>query len=223
MKFLKGRLGKLTEQDKRSLIQSLVSLKENVGNFSSRNIQSDCGLQHKVSSDIIKRCLRKHKYGYFQCRKKGLLTKEDLVKRLKFSQERQTIPWKHLDRGGVFLFWWNWLGSQNKNVQEKRWGIEAREKEGTAGCMEKCFVAIAYGKGVIECHQYEGHVNEEMFSKFVREHFAELFQRERITTAGNYSFKMETFLKVAGYPKMSSVLSLAAFLRSSHGHPIWIQ
>ena len=44
--------------------------------------------------------------------------------------------------------------------------------------MAKFFVAIAYGKGVIGCHQYdEGHVNGEMFSKFVREHFPELFQR----------------------------------------------
>ena len=37
-------------------------------------------------------------------------------------------------------------------------------KEGTAGCMGKIFVVIAYGKGVIGCHQYEGHVNGEMFS-----------------------------------------------------------
>ena len=47
----------------------------------------------------------------------------------------------------------------------------------TAGRMVKCFVAIASGKGVLGCHQYEDNVNGEMFSKLVREHFPELFQR----------------------------------------------
>ena len=70
-KFGKGRPRKLTERDKRSVIRSLVSLRENVGTFSSREIQNDCGLQHKVSTDRIRRCLKKHKYGYFQCRKRG--------------------------------------------------------------------------------------------------------------------------------------------------------
>ena len=51
------------------------------------------------------------------------------------------------------------------------------KKEGTAGRIAKCFVAIAYGKPVIGCHQDEGHVNGEMFSEFAREHFPELFQR----------------------------------------------
>ena len=43
--------------------------------------------------------------------------------------------------------------------------------------MAKSFVTIAYGKGVIGFHQYEGYVNGEMFSDFVREHFPELLQR----------------------------------------------
>ena len=43
--------------------------------------------------------------------------------------------------------------------------------------MAKPFVAIAYGKGVIGFHQYEGYINGGMFSDFVREHFPELFQR----------------------------------------------
>ena len=91
-KFGKGRPRKLTEQDERSVIQSLVSLRENIGTFSSRHIQNDCGLQHEVSNDTIRRCLKKHKYGYFQCRKKGLLTKEDLVKRLKFAKKCKQLP-----------------------------------------------------------------------------------------------------------------------------------
>ena len=42
------------------------------------------------------------------------------------------------------------------------------KKEDVAGIMAKFFVAIAYGKGVIGCHQYKGRVNGEMFSEFVR-------------------------------------------------------
>ena len=44
-KFGKGRPRKLTERDERSVIRSLVSLRENIGTFSSRDIQNDCGLQ----------------------------------------------------------------------------------------------------------------------------------------------------------------------------------
>ena len=51
------------------------------------------------------------------------------------------------------------------------------KKEGTAGLMANFFVTVAYGKGVLGCHQYEGHVNGKRFSEFVREHFSELFQR----------------------------------------------
>ena len=43
--------------------------------------------------------------------------------------------------------------------------------------------------------------------------------REGITTVGNYSFKMETLLKIAGYPRRSLILSLAAFLRSPSRSP----
>ena len=92
----------------------------------------------------------------------------------------QTITWKYLDQGGILLFWWNWLGSKTNPVrtartcQTRMWRKRGRglkqdysvkgRKEGTAGCMGKFFVVIAYGKGVIGCHQYEGHVNGEMFS-----------------------------------------------------------
>ena len=91
-KFGQGGLRKLTERDERPVIRSLVSLRENVGTFCSRDIQNDCGIQRKVSNDTIRRCLKKHKYWYFQCRKKGLLTKEDLVKRLKFAKKCNQLP-----------------------------------------------------------------------------------------------------------------------------------
>ena len=129
--FGKGRPRKLTERDKRSVIRSLVSLRENVGTFSSRDIQNDCGLQHKVSNDRIRRCLKKHKYGYFQCRKKGLLTKEELVKHLKFAEKWKQLHENIWTEGVSFYFdgtGWvhkkkpcsNCQNTSNKNVEEKR-------------------------------------------------------------------------------------------------------
>ena len=50
-------------------------------------------------------------------------------------------------------------------------------KEGTGRKMAKFFVAIAYGKGVIKCEPYEGHVNGAMFSEFIRTHFNDMFRK----------------------------------------------
>ena len=62
-KLGKGCPEKLTERDKKSVIRSLVSLRENVGTFSSRNIQNEYRLQHRVSNDTVWRCLKKTSMG----------------------------------------------------------------------------------------------------------------------------------------------------------------
>ena len=50
------------------------------------------------------------------------------------------------------------------------------KKEGSGGKMARFMVAIAHGKGIIKCHRYEGNMNAEKFSEFVRDHFPEMFQ-----------------------------------------------
>ena len=70
-----------------------------------------------------------------------------------------------------------WVHKTNPVQTARTRRVLREKKEGAAGRMAKFFVAIAYGKGVLGCHQYEGHVNREMFAEFVREHFPELFQR----------------------------------------------
>ena len=128
-----------------------------------------------------------------QERTAGLLTKEDLVKRLKFAKKCKQLPENIWTEWVSFYFdGTGWVHKINP-VQTARarrtrmWrkrgeGLkqecsDKEKKEGTAGRMAKFFVVIAYGKGVIGCHQYEGHVNGEMFREFLREHFPELFQR----------------------------------------------
>ena len=64
-KLGKGCPRKLTERDKKSVIRSLVSLRENVGTFSSRNMQNEYRLQYRVSNDTVKRCLKKKQVWVF--------------------------------------------------------------------------------------------------------------------------------------------------------------
>ena len=173
-----------------SVIRSLVSLRENAGTFSSRDFENGCRHEHKVSSDTIKRCLKKHGYEYFHCPKKGLLTKEDLVKRLKFAKKCKqlneniwTVAVSFYFDGNGCVHKTNPVETPQTRVLRKRGDRSKQEcsckvkKEGTAGRMAKCSVATAYRKGVIRYRQNEGYVNGEMFSGFVREHFPELFQR----------------------------------------------
>ena len=87
-----GRPKKLSDRDERAILRSLHSLRESVGTFSSREIQEHCGLLSTASNRTIRRCLNENKYGYFQCRRKGLLTKEDLVKPLKFARKCKRLP-----------------------------------------------------------------------------------------------------------------------------------
>ena len=120
-----------------------------------------------------------------QERTAGLLTKEDLVKRLKFAKKCKQLPENIWTEWVSFYFdGTGWVHKINP-VQTARarrtrmWrkrgeGLkqecsDKEKKEGTAGRMAKFFVVIAYGKGVIGCHQYEGHVNGEMFREFLRE------------------------------------------------------
>ena len=51
------------------------------------------------------------------------------------------------------------------------------KKEGVSGKVAKFMVGIAYGKGVIECHRYEGQLNGEVFSQYVKDHFPRIFEK----------------------------------------------
>ena len=51
------------------------------------------------------------------------------------------------------------------------------KKEGTVGRTTKFMVAISHGRGVIECFPYEGNINGELFSQFVRDRFSNFFSK----------------------------------------------
>ena len=51
---------------------------------------------------------------------------------------------------------------------------------GSGGRVAHFIVAIAHQKGVVLCEQYEGKINGDMFSDFIKTHFQETFSRCRV-------------------------------------------
>jgi DNA replication protein DnaC len=87
-----GRPKVLAERDDREILRTLRNLRKSVGTFSSQDIQNESGMRRKVCNRTVRRCLNKHKYGYFQCRRKGQLYTEDLPRRLQFARRCKRLP-----------------------------------------------------------------------------------------------------------------------------------
>ena len=188
-----GRRPKLTQRDGRKLVNSLLKLRKSVGNCASSEIQREAGIDERhVSNRTVRRCLKKQGYKYTQCRRKGQLFTDDLKKRVQFARKCNKLP-ETFWQGGVafYLDGTGWVHKtdpckQVRTYRTRMWKKSgeslAREctakdkKEGSAGKIGKFMAAIAYGKGVIKCHQYEGHVNAQMFADFIEEHFPEMFE-----------------------------------------------
>ena len=51
------------------------------------------------------------------------------------------------------------------------------KKEGIVECMARFMVVISHGRGVIQCFPYEGNINGELFSQFVRDRFSNFFTK----------------------------------------------
>ena len=51
------------------------------------------------------------------------------------------------------------------------------KKEGPVGRVAKFMVGISHGRGETECFPYEGNINGELFSQFVRDRFSHFFSK----------------------------------------------
>ena len=51
------------------------------------------------------------------------------------------------------------------------------KKEGTGGRIAKFMVAISHGRGVVQSFRYEGNINGELFSQFLRDRFPHIFSK----------------------------------------------
>ena len=190
----KGRPCKLTDRDNRKIVSTLLKLREDVGAFSSTDIQRVSGMKEKnVSNSTLRRSLRRHGYAYTQCRRKGILLKEDLKKRLKFARNCKRLPESFWTEGiSFYLDGTGWVHKTNpcehaktlrtrtwkKKSESLAWHCTAKgKKEGTAGRMAKFMIAIAYSKGIVECKQYSGNINGQKCADFIRNNFPEMFMK----------------------------------------------
>lgn len=190
----KGRPRLLTERDMRHVESSIHHLRRSEqGVFTSVHIQEQSGTTN-MSNRTVRRHLNREGYGYRQCRKKGQLTDDDLKKRLAFAKD---IKKRKL---GV-NFWTSGIGfyvdgvsfvhktnpcAHAKTARTRSWrksteGLTQHctgkaKKEGSGGSVAKFMVSIAYGKGVIGVHQYEGSITGEKFADIVRKHFPQLLK-----------------------------------------------
>ena len=214
-----GRRPQLDDRDSRRIVSSLHEFRETVGNVSSTDIQRNCGInENQASNRTIRRRLRKLGYSYDQCRRKGQLLQDDLKRGLKFSRKCQKLPETFWKEGiSFYLDGTGWVHKTNPSCHArtdrtrtwKRRGESLRrhctakgKKEGVGGKMARFMVAIAYKKGIIKCHQYDGPVNSEMCKSFIDEHFPNMFE-----TSANPKGKL--FLE-DGDPSQNSKLSREA-------------
>ena len=199
----KGRPKLITGRESRRLISCINQLRRTEhGVFNSVHLQDEAELTH-VSNRTVRRVLNLNGYGYRQCRKKGQLTEDDLKVRLNYARliKRKKLPESFWEEGIAFyLYGLSFVHKTNpcahaKSVRTRTWrmineGLSINctgkgKKEGTGGSVTKFMVAIAFGKGVIEVHQYTGPINGEKFSDIVHSKFNKMFQNSANPT-GRY-------------------------------------
>ena len=148
------------------------------------------GLSRQVCDETVRLVLKRDGYKYCQSRKKGLLTKKDILCRLNFARKVRKLldptVWTdgisfYLD-GSSFTHKYNPY-DQARAPKNMAWrksgeGLQHTTKgshEGTAGKVAHFICCIAFGKGVILAEQYYGNLNGQLFAAFVREHFPKVF------------------------------------------------
>ena len=82
----RGRKKKLTPRDERMLLRAVRDNRAQGLQVTSKRLQVQSGLVH-VSNKTVRRSLNRHGYKYLQARRKGLMTKADVKRRLKFAKD----------------------------------------------------------------------------------------------------------------------------------------
>jgi len=188
----KGRPRKVTVRDERNLLRTIDRLRSfETNTFTIKRLRLEAGLEH-VSTRTVNRFLNKHQYKYRQLRKKGLLTKVDKVKRLKFAKKVNRLLSDSFWRDGISFYFDGVSFAHKTNPCDEarasasmawRRGKEGLDltakgkKEGNGGRVAHFFVAIAYGQGVILCEHYKDTLTGELFAEFIKNHFPQTFER----------------------------------------------
>ena len=234
-----GRPRKGSARDKRKLVNALMKLRETEGNFSATDIQREVGIpESQMSNRTVRRYLNKMGYRVSQCRRKGILLKEDLVKRLAFAKKCKKLPtsfWKenisfYLD-GASFAHKTN-PSQHARTTRTRTWKKKGEslaqhctakgKKEGVAGRVARFMCSISYGRGFTKCHRYTGSINGETCREFILEHFR-LCLKIPLTRGGSYSSKMEILPKIVPWLERRWMQLGAAYSKSLRDHQILTQ
>ena len=181
-KLNKGRPPKLSTKDKRKVLRTIKYLREEVGSFTSKRVQIESGVTH-VCNKSIRNILNKAGYFYLKSRKKGLLTMQDLIKRVRFCRKvkRHRLS-QHFwsKRISIYLDGKGFAYKQNPKDQARApkarewrrkgeglsYGCTSKGKK--EGCVNANFiVGISHSKGVVLCEQYFGPINGKKFAEIV--------------------------------------------------------
>ena len=88
----RGRPSKLANRDKRQILREIKKLRATVGSFAKKWLREAAALQTGLSDETVRRFLHSQRYRYYHSRKKGLLSTEDLKRRLKDVTEISKRP-----------------------------------------------------------------------------------------------------------------------------------
>ena len=190
----RGRPRKVDERSVRKLIRCLKNSRKTNPNVTVKTLVSQCGLTLDMASRrTYSRRLNEKGYGFYQTRKKGLVSERDKILRMKYARKmkhcmlRNENFWKnevafYLD-GVSFIFKHNPLNgaiAPKARVWRKRSEgliVTGRgSKELAGGKRLHVMVAIAYGKGVVLKVPYQK-MDGPFFEQFVRQHFNICFAR----------------------------------------------
>ena len=184
-----GRPSKLSRMDHRNIRRSIPELREKEGSFTSKRVQVVNGLE-RVSNRTVWRAMNKADYKYLRSRKKGILSKSDIAKRLRYCKDKIKNKigqefWSYgvslyLDSAG-FVYKTNPM-DQALAPQAKEW---RRTIEGLSyGCTKKgkkegstqakFMVAISYDRGVVMCEQFKT-ISGPKFAKMMDNCLPEVF------------------------------------------------
>ena len=192
-----GRPKKLTAKDERLLLRQVPKLRKEFPNWTARRLMADCKINN-VSVRTITRLLNRNGYKSRQARKKGLISKSDQQKRVKFAKKMikeypEDVWTKHIAFyfDGVSFVYKRHPKDQALAPRGRVWrranegllqGCTAKgQKCGTGGKQVKLFVAISHNQGVISADTYD-HLNGENFAHFVYEKFDTIFDSARKNT-----------------------------------------
>lgn len=189
----KGRPKLLTARDERTIMRQAEILRSDYGHFTVKRLKFFSNLEESVSDQTVRRVLHKNKFSYSHSRKKGILTRLDLRRRLKFARKCKKFLNDKFWKEGI-SFYLDGVGFTHKThpfnqalaPRSMAWrrpndglNFERTTKgshEGSGGQVAHFLVAIAHGKGVILAEQYEGKLNGEKFADFVRARFPYMFE-----------------------------------------------